>query len=333
MGSQATAITMQPASRPVKKLTPRQVLEWLPDDATPAQQDSAIRAHIKPEPITHWSDRPDTLHLPGHTPGGSCLEVALPQLYYKESFFARDSMFHSELRGGRLGVAGDPIPYTIAGDSLISGILVLCFLMSTLAISKLRHVVSQQIRRFLPIAAKGQTQLTETSEEFRFQVFFVLATCLMLALDYFLYFHISQKNTFTLPEYQVIGMYVGILVCYFSIKFILYTIVGAVFFNRRDNEQWLKSYLFLISLEGVLLFPAIMLTAYFFISQQVIEIYTLITVVFIKLLTIYKYKSIFFEKKGGFLQIILYFCALEVIPLLALMGTLNMVSHYLNINF
>lgn len=30
------------------QLTPKQVLSWLPKNATPAQQDSMIRAHIKP---------------------------------------------------------------------------------------------------------------------------------------------------------------------------------------------------------------------------------------------------------------------------------------------
>ena len=45
------------------ELTPKEVLSWLPADATPAQQDSAIQRHIKISEI-HWSEQPDTLHLP-----------------------------------------------------------------------------------------------------------------------------------------------------------------------------------------------------------------------------------------------------------------------------
>ena len=33
------------------QLTPKEVLSWLPKNATPAQQDSMIRAHIKPSEI------------------------------------------------------------------------------------------------------------------------------------------------------------------------------------------------------------------------------------------------------------------------------------------
>ena len=339
MASQADSIEIQTTVAPVQsssghdlKLTPRQVLERLPEDATPAQQDSAIRANIKPEPITHWSERPDTLHMPGHSPAGG-VEAELPVLYYKESFFAKDSMFHPELRGGRRGVAGDPVPYSIAGDSLISSILILSFFLSVLAISRLRHVISQQVRRFSLVGGNRLVPLAETSEEFRHQLFLVLVTCLMLAIDCFLCFHVSHESFFTIPEYWVIGMYVGIMVCYFALKFLLYAMIGAVFFDKRDNEQWMRPYLFLVSLEGVLLFPAIMLTAYSFISTQSIQIYTLILVFFVKMSSLYRYKSIFFKKKGVFLQIILYFCALQVMPLLVLMGILVMVSHYMEINF
>ena len=66
-------------------LTPKEVLSWLPKDATPAQQDSAIQRHIKASEI-HWSTQPDTLHMPGHSKGKSIRDVSLPQ-YYRESFF------------------------------------------------------------------------------------------------------------------------------------------------------------------------------------------------------------------------------------------------------
>ena len=126
-----TAHTGSSMARQPKQLTPAQVLKWLPKDATPAQQDSAIQAHIKPSKIS-WSQMPDTLHLPGHPVGKSFRDVSLPQ-YYKESFFSKDSMFHPELDGGRVGVVGDPVPYTVSGDDLITGVLLGCFILAMLA--------------------------------------------------------------------------------------------------------------------------------------------------------------------------------------------------------
>ena len=128
------------------QLTPKEVLSWLPKNATPAQQDSMIRAHIKPSEI-HWSEMPDTLHLPGHEAGKSFRDVSLPQ-YYRESFFSKDSLFHPELKGGRLGVAGDPVPYTVAGDSFITSLLLVCFLLACIAFSKSKHFVIRQAKTF-----------------------------------------------------------------------------------------------------------------------------------------------------------------------------------------
>ena len=60
------------------QLTPAQVLSWLPKSATPAQQDSAIRAHIKIKPIT-YSSRPDTLGTPCTKPDLRTFNLNEPQ--------------------------------------------------------------------------------------------------------------------------------------------------------------------------------------------------------------------------------------------------------------
>ena len=67
------------------ELTPRKVLSWLPRNATPAQQDSMIRAHIKPSEI-RWSTMPDTLHLPGHPAGKSFRDVSCRNIIESLSF-------------------------------------------------------------------------------------------------------------------------------------------------------------------------------------------------------------------------------------------------------
>lgn len=52
-----------------------------------------------------------------------------------------------------------------------------------------------------------------------------------------------------------------------------------------------------------------------------------------KMLTFYKCYAIFFKRMGVFLQLFLYFCALEAIPLAALWGALMLVGNYLKINY
>ena len=216
------------------ELTPRKVLSWLPRNATPAQQDSMSRAHIKPREI-RWSTMPDTLHLPGHPAGKSFRDVSLPQ-YYRESFFSKDSLFHPELRGGRMGVSGDPVPYSVSGDNFVTSLLLLCFVLACVAFAQSREFILRQLRKFFYTPRFGTTEISETSTELRFQLFLVLQTCLLGAIGFFLYSRASISDTFTIEQYQVIAIYAGVVASYFLFKALLYSVVGWVFFDRKKKR-------------------------------------------------------------------------------------------------
>ena len=313
------------------ELTPKEVLSWLPANATPAQQDSAIQRHIKISEI-HWSEQPDTLHMPGHPKGKSFRDASLPQ-YYRESFFSKDSLFHPELTGGRLGVAGDPVPYSIASDNLITGLLLGCFILALLALAKSREFIIRQAKNFFYVQRANTTEITETSGELWVQMFLIVQTCLLFSVIFFSWQRTDVTDTFIFDQYQVIGIYTGVLAGYFIFKMILYWGVGSVFFESKKIEQWSKSFLFLIAGEGLLLFPLVMLLSYFDISIRSAVIYTLIVVIFVKILTFYKTYLIFFQKKGLILQNFLYLCALEIVPLLILWGALLLINSFLKVNF
>ncbi len=131
----------------------------------------------------------------------------------------------------------------------------------------------------------------------------------------------------------MIGCFFGIFAGYFLFKYVVYGFVNWVFFDRKNNGRWRRSWLFLSSLEGVLLFPAVLLLVYFSLSLNAALIYTLIVMLFIKMLAFYKGYTIFFKRIGASLQIILYFCALELMPLMVLWGVLLITDNYLIINF
>ena len=313
-------------------ITPAMVLSWLPRDATPAQQDSAIQAHFKPKPI-RWSQLPDTLHLPGHDKGRNILEEQLPQ-YYREGFFSKDSMFHPELPGGRYGVPGDPVPYTVRQDNLLTSLLFVSFIMAVISFSSSRNFVIRQAKNFFRITHGGTTEVSETSNELRFQGFLVLLTGIMLSLIVYFYTINHYGDTFILPtQYHMIVIYLIMVVAYFVLKTIVYTVANLIFFDGKRNVQWIKSLLFITSMEGVAIFPAVILQAYFDLSEQNVMLYLIIALSIIKLLTFYKCYIIFFRQNVVRLQIFLYLCTLEIVPLLAFLGALEFTANSLKINF
>ena len=326
----ATANTDTVAVHSAKPQTPYEVLRLLPKDATPAQQDSAIQEWFEPKEI-HYSSRPDTLHLPGQEIARNLKEVSLPH-YYRENFFSNNTMYHPELSTERIGTSGAPIPYTFQNDSFITGILIICFLLITFTLSRISEFLLHQTKQFFSTQKSEQT-LTETGSEIKFQILFLFITCLLYALLYFIYTTHYISNTFIFSsEYILLVIFGGAIMGYMVLRMILYTIVNNIFFNNKKNLQFIGSQLLITSLEGVALFPLVLLMAYFQFSMQNAIIYTATILILAKILTFYKSYAIFFNQKGGFLQIILYFCALEMMPLLMLWSGLLVITENLKVN-
>ncbi|WP_028903049.1 MULTISPECIES: DUF4271 domain-containing protein [unclassified Prevotella] len=326
----STATTDTVVVHSAKPQTPYEVLRLLPKDATPAQQDSAIQEWFEPKEI-HYSSRPDTLHLPGQEMPRDLKEVSLPH-YYRENFFSNNAMYHPELSIERIGVSGAPIPYTIQNDSIVTGILIVCFLLITYTLSRISGFLIQQTKHFFSTQKRNQS-LTETGSEIKFQFLFLFITCQLYALLYYFYTNHFISNTFVFSsEYTLLVIYGATILGYMLARMAIYSIVNNIFFDSKKNLQFQRSILLITSLEGVALFPLVLLLAYFMFSLQNAIYYTAIIVILAKILTFYKSFSIFFKQKGDFLQIILYFCALEMMPLMMLWSGLLVITENLKIN-
>ena len=317
--------------QPAKPQTPYQVLQLLPKDATPEQQDSAIQSWFQPGEI-HYSEQPDTLHLPGHDKGHNPREIHIPD-YNKERFLADDSLYHPELAHEPFGVAGDPVPYSISNDNIITSLLLGCFILTLLAFAISKSFIVQQIKKFIYIPRREDIQ-TPTSGEVLALFFFAFQTCLLLALAYFFYVKAYVADTFVFEEeYLFIGLLFLVILVYAILKYPLYTLVNYTFFLGENNKQWQYIMLLLSAIEGGGLFPAVLFQSYFEAPPLNVIIYVVFVLVLVKILTFYKCYVIFFRKNGLFLQIFLYFCTLEIIPLLALWGGLGIITNALTINY
>lgn len=282
-------------------------------------------------PIRH-SPGHDTLSLPARAKGSSQPGVSLP-LYYREGFFTGDTLLHPELDGGRYGVAGDPVPETMRADDTVTIALLACFAITITATSRSLKFIARQAKELLRPTGEGRADDTETSAEVRFQLFLTAQTCLLLALLQYSYTTNFIATTFTLASpYQLMGIFLGTFAAYFAAKALLYTAVNLTFFSRRANRQWLKSQLFITSAGGVMLFPVVLLMVYFDMPARSVAYSVAFVLIIVKILTFHKCHAIFFRHKNGFLQIILYFCALEIVPLAALWGALVETGNHLKIN-
>ena len=317
---------------PTKPQTPYQVLRLLPKDATPAQQDSAIQAWLEPREI-RYSEQPDTLHLPGEGIPKDLKAVNLPQ-YYRENFFSNDSLYHEELSAQEYyGMAGDPIPYSYANDHLVTSLLIIGFLLIAFTFSRMSNFIVGQAKNFIR-PSKNSLSLSETSGEIYMQIILTGLTCIVYALLYYLYATEFLASTYvTSSEYALLGIFLGVFLVYYLLRFGLYTMVNNLFFDSDRNKKFLTSLLYISSLEGLLLYPALALLAFMHLPAQNAIWYCIIVLILVKIMTFYKSFTIFFKQNDLFLQIFLYFCALEMVPLMTLWGGLSVIVDILKINF
>ena len=258
---------------------------------------------------------------------GQQTDVSLPQYNY-DTYFAEDTVSYAELPG----VAGDAVPYTMRGDDVIVCLTLLCFITTAGIFAHSRHAIWHQLKDFFYIPNTAQSKADVPS--YIVLLILNLQTCLLLGVTwYFCTTHYMADSYLLDSPYELMAIYFGVFIVYFLVKTILYRLVNAVFFDKKKNEQlaWVLSYI--AALEGLAFFPAIILQIYLNISMQNIVYYFVLVLILAKLMIFYKSWVIFFRQISVFLQIILYLCALEIIPLLILGGGLVIITNELKVTF
>ena len=260
-------------------------------------------------------------------------QEALSQYYSKNFFSTTDTVFYTEQASGHYGMAGDPVPYTIRGDNFITAVLLLCFAAIVISVSHTRRFIVRQTKFFFH-PSYNDLNINETTGEVHFQLFLVGLWCMLMAITTYLYATQFVADTFVVnDETSLVIIFFSVFMGFQLFRVALYMLVNHVFFTSIQNKLWMKEQLFITAAEGVFIFPAVLLLVYFDLSLINISYYLIFIFILSKILTIYKCWSIFFRQNDVFLQTFLYFCTLEIVPLLGLAsGTLVLIDN-LRLNF
>ena len=312
------------------KKTTYQIISELPKDATEWQKDSAVQAYFHPGENNHYSDRPDTLGLPGQRADANHI-VDYSRLQRPEYFI--DSLFVDH--GTRhIGTQSADVPYNAGSDHLISASLIIGLLLAIPALSTSMGFIERQVKNFFYAENVRTTSTPDTNAELRNQTLLVAFTCLILGVAYYCYALFWDNSQYDVASnHQLVGIYIMAFLGYFLFKALLYQFVNWIFFDKKKIEQWNKSILFLTAMEGLVAAPAVLLFVFGNLSMSACLIIVATVAFLIKICTFYKCYIIFFQRFGAFLQIFLYFCALELIPMVGLVELLETLNNNLKINF
>ena len=94
-------------------------------------------------------------------------------------------------------------------------------------------------------------------------------------------------------------------------------------FRRGKIFTWKRVYTFLLAAEAMLFLVLALVVMYLPVTSSEVQLLVLIPIIFVKIVLLFKTYQIFFPKMYGTLHLIVYFCTLELIPLLVLQQVLT----------
>ena len=251
----------------------------------------------------------------------------------RQTFFTgKDSLLPTDLPFHSYGVAGDPVPYTVRTDNMLTILLLFCFVLFIVSLAHSKNFLIRQLKDFF--WQQYYDNDSETSSELRFMVFLSFVNVLVLAISSYLLVTDAIASSFNMQAgLALVGVIFAVFVCYYFLKWTVGSIVNMVFFGVKKNLLWMRLQLQVSALECVLLFPMLALQIYFDFSNENALFYIGVVLFLNKIITFYKSFIIFFQGNGLYLQTFLYFCALEIAPLLAFCGAGLAIIDLIKINF
>ena len=228
------------------------------------------------------------------------------------------------------GMIGEPLPYLLHTDWIITALMFLCVLTVTYVLSKEKKYLLQQLKAF-PVNRKRSSMFDGANTiDMRYILLLIFHTCVLLG--FCAYYHVSNHTPSLLekiPHALLLGSFVTIMGCLLFLKWILYSFVNWIFFQKESNSAWITSYFNLFIWLGIFLLPIILVIIYFDISSQNTLYLIGSSILIAKIALFWKCFRNFFEKIYGALHLILYFCALEILPDLILWKGIELVSNNL----
>ena len=232
------------------------------------------------------------------------------------------------------GFEGTPISYSPRTDDAIALTLLVCFFLSSIALARGKKFLSQQVKDFVLHRERTSIFDSSTAADVRYLLVLVLQTCVLSGITFLNYFHDTCPALMDhVSSLLLLGIYVGFCLAYFLLKWLLYMFLGWTFFDKNKTNIWLESYSALIYYVGFALFPFVLFLVYFDLSLTNLVIIGSIILIFTKILMFYKWIKLFFHQFSGLFLLILYFCALEIVPCLLLYQGMIQMNSILLIKF
>lgn len=225
-------------------------------------------------------------------------------------------------------------PYLLRSDGVVACFVFLCFIVLSYVLSRAKNYLLQAAHSFFVLKTRAGLFDTVTASDARYRFALLFQTCVLLGFCTYDYLSGHNSLLFILyPHVGLLGLLIGGFVLFFLVKCLLFQLVNRVFFDKVRSKVWMDSFFNVLVGIGFLLSPIILLIVYFDLSGDNAIYSSLFVVLISKIFLFYKCKTTFFNKIHRYLHLILYFCALEIVPDLLFWKGIVLMNTSLVLNF
>lgn len=209
-------------------------------------------------------------------------------------------------------------------DIFVVVAIMLCTMLTTIAIANAKDVLWKQIKEFS--TNRDVSSIFETASIENSSYLSLLTTQFFLSsgiISYYLLYYTNSDLVVKYSSWQIILFVGAIFLIYFIAKVTIYSYIGWIFFRGNVIDTWFKSYYTIIHALSIFLLPFLFATIYLNLSVNTVLFISSALLLLSKVLILYKLFNLFFRNIYTTLPLFLYFCALEIVPLLLLYKTLG----------
>lgn len=253
-----------------------------------------------------------------HATTGATLEL-MPLSSF--SYFADDSLYRAEGSLRSYGYEPTVVPFRLHSESRVAPVMLLAgILLAAAILLRLKGETKNLLRAFFfPIPGKKEDPLTEDPLRWTTRILSVGLLAISAALISFVII-LPGIGYFPFPEspYVLMAAFLVLWLTYFVAKRLLVGFVNWIFFRGEKILTYQRAYTLLMCFQSLLFLMLAMVAVCLPFSPQKLLFVVLIALGIGKMLLFFKTYAIFFPKIYGALHLFVYFCTLELLPVLVL---------------
>lgn len=226
-----------------------------------------------------------------------------------------------EVRQVTQGVAGEPIPYNPRTDDVVTVALLLSTFFALWVVVHSWGFIVRSATAFVYDLLPRRVIHTEGTdiEEAGDSRLLHLQISFLGALAYVCYVRNQHIEAFTdKGPYQLLCIGFLLFLGWYMLRTALYKFINSIFFEPWQHTLWVQARTQCTFLSALFLLPLLLIEVYFAPPAIAYSICILFIVGIGRFSLLMKCYSTFFTYRGGVLHLFLYFCTLEIAPLIVL---------------